>query len=60
MKFTTKQDGIIGINEEDIALIYKYGIIFLDGTEIQCSQTKIRRYMQDNDLHHLYCHDICG
>jgi hydroxyacyl-ACP dehydratase HTD2-like protein with hotdog domain len=55
-----KLNNQIGIDEEDIALIYKYGIVFLNGTEIHYSQTFIKKYVEQNDLHHLYHSDICG
>ena len=55
-----KPNNVIGIDEEDIALIYKYGVVFLDGTEMQFPQYWIRKYVDNNDLHHLYHYDICG
>ena len=55
-----KPDGKIGMDEEDIAFIYKYGIVFLNGNEIHYSQSFIKRYVEQNNLQHLYHHDICG
>tara|TARA_B100000214_G_scaffold168485_1_gene121025 strand:+ start:3472 stop:3657 length:186 start_codon:yes stop_codon:yes gene_type:complete len=55
-----KTNNVIGIDEEDIAFIYKYGVVFLDGTEMHFPQYWIKKYIDKNDLHHLYLHDICG
>ena len=55
-----KNNGQIGIDEEDIAFIYKYGIVFLNGSEIQYTQSFIKKYVEQNDLYHLYHSDICG
>jgi len=55
-----KSNNQIGIDEEDIAFIYKYGIVFLNGSEIHYTQSFIKKYVEQNDLYHLYHHDICG
>jgi len=55
-----KNNGQIGIDEEDIAFIYKYGIVFLNGSEIHYTQSFIKKYVEQNNLYHLYHHDICG
>jgi|TARA_Y100001937_G_scaffold31174_1_gene44711 hypothetical protein len=55
-----KNNGQIGIDEEDIAFIYKYGIVFLNGSEIHYTQSFIKKYVEQNDLYHLYHSDICG
>ena len=48
-----KNNGQIGIDEEDIAFIYKYGIVFLNGSEIHYTQSFIKKYVEQNDLYHL-------
>ena len=58
--FKIKHDGQIGVEEEDIAFIYKYGVVFMDGSEIHFSQYFIKKYLDKYDMHHLYLHDICG
>ena len=55
-----KNNDQIGIDEEDIAFIYKYGIVFLDGSEIHYSQSIIKKYVEQDNLYHLYHHDVCG
>jgi len=55
-----KSNNQIGIDEEDIAFIYKYGIVFLNGSEIHYTQSFIKKYVEQNDLYHLYHNDICG
>jgi len=55
-----KSNNQIGIDEEDIAFIYKYGIVFLNGSEIHYTQSFIKKYVEQNDLYHLYHSDICG
>ena len=55
-----KNNDQIGIDEEDIAFIYKYGIVFLNGSEIHNTQSFIKKYVEQNNLYHLYHHDICG
>jgi len=55
-----KPNNVIGIDVEDIALIYKYGVVFFDGTEWHFPQYIIKEYVNKNDLHHIYYEDICG
>ena len=55
-----KNNNQIGIDEEDIAFIYIYGIVFLNGSEIHYTQSFIKKYVEQNDLYHLYHSDICG
>ena len=50
---------MIGVEEKDIALIYKYGIIFLNGEELHFSPKWIKNYVEKNDYHHLYHEDVC-
>ena len=49
--FKIKADGMIGVEEKDIALIYKYGIIFLNGEELHFSPKWIKNYVEKNDYH---------
>jgi hypothetical protein len=55
-----KEDGVIGIDENDIAFIYKYGIVFLDSTEIHFPQYFIKKYIKKFNLEHLYAPEYCG
>ena len=55
-----KHNGQIGVEEEDIAFIYKYGVVFMDGSEIHFPQYFIKKYLDKYNMHHLYLHDICG
>tara|TARA_S200002703_G_C3583860_1_gene179321 strand:+ start:166 stop:348 length:183 start_codon:yes stop_codon:yes gene_type:complete len=57
--FKIKADGMIGVEENDIALIYKYGIVFLNGEELHFSPKWIKKYVEKNDYHHLYHEDVC-
>ena len=57
--FKIKKDGMIGVEENDIALIYKYGIVFLNGEELHFSAKWIKEYVEKNDYHHLYHDDVC-
>ena len=55
-----KPDDEIGIDEKDIAIIYKYGIILLDGSEYHFPKWWIKKYINSHDLYHLYHSDICS
>ena len=58
--FKIKTDGTIGVDEEDIAFIYKYGVVFMNGEELHFPQYWIKKYLEKYNMHHLYLHDICG
>jgi len=46
VKFKIHKNGRIGLNQDNIERIYKYGIIFKDGRELILPQTLIRKVIK--------------